>query len=142
MALPKTAAEESVAQRTKHDAKHGTVVGLCIDCAVDWRPLREAFVPDVDCENTMRRADVLTKAIKDYETAFADKDEIAMRSALDVVLAKRTSCCRSCQDRVSRRSPKILTCKAEWERMKREACAKHGGCPKPGCTERGMASWI
>ena len=132
----------TVAQRTKYDAKQGTLVGLCGDCAVDWRPLREAFVPDVNSEKTMRRADLLIKYIEDHETAYADDDEIAMRSALAVVVAKRTSFCRPCEVQRSKLSPKVLACKEEWDRMKREACAKHGGCPKPECTERGMASWV
>ena len=78
----------------------------------------------------MRRADLLVKSIEDYETAFADDDQIAMKSAFDVVLAKRTTHCRSCQVQVNTLSPKELACKDEWERMKREACAKYGGCPK------------
>ena len=132
----------SVAQRTAFSKKRGTLVGLCGHCGVDWRPLREAFLPDVDSEITMRRADLLVKAIEDYETAFADDNKSAMREALDVVLAKRTTHCRPCGDAMKKLSPKQLACKDEWEKMKREACAKHGGCPKPGCSEKGMASWI
>jgi len=132
----------SVVQRTAFSQKRGTLVGLCGNCCVNWRPLREAFVPNPDHENTMRRADLLLNAIEDYETAFADDNQIAMRNALDVVLAKRLTLCRLCQDSASKLSHKELACKEEWERMKREACATHDGCPKPGCTERGMASWV
>jgi len=132
----------SVTQRTAFSRTRGTLVGLCCHCGVNWRPLREAFVPDPDSEMTMRRADLLVKAIKNYELAFDNDDKSAMRKALDVVLAKRASHCRSCQDAMSKLTPKQLACKEEWERMKREACAKHDGCPKPGCSEKGMASWI
>ena len=140
--LKKQLQKMSVAQRTKFAPEQGTLVGLCANCVLNWRSLRDAFMPDVEAENTMRRAHLLTKAIEDYETAYADDDEIAMQSALDVVLAKRTTLCRSCQVHSRKLSPKQLACKDEWERMKREACVKHGGCPKPGCTERGMASWV
>ena len=132
----------TVAQRTKYAPEHGTLVGLCCDCCVNWRPLREAFVPDVEAEKQMRRADLLVKSIEDYETAYADDDQDKMQSAFDVVVAKRASKCRSCQNRTNKLTPKVLACKEEWEQMKREACAKHGGCPKPECTERGMASWV
>ena len=132
----------SVAQRTAFSKKRGTLVGLCGHCAVNWRPLREAFLPDPEHENTMRKADLLVKAIEDYEKAFANGDKSAMREALDVVLAKRTSLCRPCADEVKKLSPKQLACKDEWEKMRREACAKHGGCPKRGCSEKEMASWI
>jgi hypothetical protein len=64
-----------------------------------------------------------------------------MAEALDVVHKKRTSQCRTCGD-AHKPSPNTLACKAEWEKMKREACATHGGCPKPGCSEKGMASWV
>ena len=132
----------TVAQRTEFAPEHGTLVGLCTDCCLNWRPLREAFLPDVEAERTMRKAHLLVKSIDDYETAYADDDEIAMQTALDVVLEKRTSHCRSCQVQMNKRTLKELACKEEWERMKREACAKYGGCPKPGCTERGVVSWV
>ena len=86
----------SVAQRTAFSKKRGTLVGLCDNCTVNWRPLREAFLPDPDSEMTMRKADLLVKSIEDCETAFADDNTSAMREALDVVLAKRSSKCRPC----------------------------------------------
>jgi hypothetical protein len=133
----------TTAQRTKFSRKHGTLVGLCGSCGVDWRPVREDFVPDVDSEMTMRRASDLKRAVEDYENAYAADDAYGMEEALAVVLKKRTSYCRPCQDAVnSTLSPKVLACKNEWERMKREACATHGGCPKPGCAEGGMAAWV
>ena len=133
----------TTAQRTKFSRKHGTLVGLCGNCSVDWRPVREDFVPDVDSEQTMRRAAELKNAVEDYENAYADDDECGMKDALAAVLKKRTSKCRPCQDaRSGTLSPKELACKNEWEKMKREACATHGGCPKPGCAERGMAAWV
>lgn len=133
----------SVAERTKFSRKHGTLVGLCNHCGVDWRPLRGEFVPDADSEMTMRRAAQLKNAVEDYENAYADDDACGMEDALGVVLKKRTTRCRPCGDVVnSTLTPKKLACKLEWEKMKREACATHGGCPKPGCAERGAASWV
>jgi hypothetical protein len=132
----------TTAQRTKFSRKHGTLVGLCGSCGVDWRPLRGEFVPDADSEMTMRRAAELKNAVEDYENAYAADDECGMEEALAAVLKKRTSFCRPCQDASSMLSPRVLACKNEWEKMKREACATHGGCPKPGCAERGMAAWV
>ena len=130
------------AQRTKFSRKYGTLVGLCGSCGIDWRPLREDFVPNADSERTMRRASELKLAVEDYENAYAADDACGMEEALAVVLKKRTSYCRPCSDASNTLSPKALACKNEWEKMKREACATHGGCPKPGCAERGMASWV
>ena len=132
----------SVAERTRFDPERGTLVGLCGRCCLDWRPLRETFVPDADSENTIRRAVELEHAVEDYENAYADNDSYRMDEALAVVLKKRTSVCRSCGDAMIKMSPNVLACKLEWEKMKRDACAKHGGCPKPGCAEKGMASWV
>jgi len=131
----------SVAERTRFDPARDTLVGLCGQCALDWRPLCEAFSPDADSEKTMRRAAQLAGAVEDYELAYADDDARRMEEALAVVLKKRTSHCRSCQDAMAKPSPNQLACKAEWERMKREACGDHG-CPKPGCAEKGAASWV
>ena len=132
----------SVAQRTKYDAARKQLVGLCFNCGLDWRPIREAFVPRTDSENTERRAGMLFKALDDYGNALANDSDRLMAEALDVVHKKRTSQCRTCQDAANKPSRNQIACKLEWERMKREACATHGGCPKPGCTEKGMASWV
>jgi hypothetical protein len=131
----------SVAQRTKYDAAREQLVGLCCSCGLDWRPIREAFEPRTDSENTERRADMLFKALDDYGNAFADDNAVLMAEALDVVHKKRTTLCRTCQD-AHKPTPNVLACKLEWQKMKREACATHGGCPKPECTEKGMASWV
>ena len=132
----------SIAERTAFSRKRGTLVGLCGKCCLDWRPLRAAFMPDANAEKRMRSAFALEQAIEDYENAYADDDAHTMEEALATVLKKRLSLCRSCQDANTKLSPKELECKLEWERMKRDACAKHGGCPKPGCAEKGTASWI
>jgi hypothetical protein len=135
-------AKMSVAQRTQFDPVREQLVGLCGHCTLDWRPIREAFVPHTNSENTERRADLLFKALDDYDNALANDSDRLMAEALDVVHKKRTSQCRTCGDSHSKLSPNQLACKLEWEKMKREACATHGGCPKPGCTEKGMASWV
>ena len=132
----------SVAERTKYDAARKQLVGLCCHCTLDWRPIREAFVPRTDSERTKRRADMLSKALDDYDNAFANDSDRLMTEALDVVHKKRTSHCRTCGNAANKRSPNELACKLEWHRMKYEACATHGGCPKPECTEKGMASWV
>jgi hypothetical protein len=132
----------SVAERTRFDPARDTLVGLCASCPLDWRPLCEAFSPDADSERTMRRAAELDGAVVDYELAHADDDARRMDEALAVVLKKRTSRCRPCTDAMNTLSPNRLACKLEWETMKRDACAKHGGCPKPGCSEKGPASWV
>jgi len=132
----------NVAERTRFDRARATLFGLCGSCCVDWRPVRVWFVPDADSEMTMRRASELKRTVEDYENAYADDDAYGMEDALAVVLKKRTSHCRPCQDVKNTLTPNQLACKLEWERMKRAACAKYGGCPKPGCAERGTASWV
>jgi len=131
----------SVAERTRFDPARGTLVGLCVDCCLDWRPVCEAFSPNADSELTMRRAAQLDGAVVDYELAHADDDARRMDEALARVLKKRTSLCRSCADAKDQMSPNVLACKREWERMKRDACGDHG-CPKLECAEKGAASWI
>jgi hypothetical protein len=61
----------------------------------------------------------------------------AARAARADVVATRNAYCQSCQEVHSKLSPKEQACKAEWERMRKEA----GGCAKPECCERGPDTW-
>jgi hypothetical protein len=89
----------------------------------------------------MRAESILQTAIGDFEFAFGHNDDEEMARILDIVVSHRTSHCRACCDKMHL-SPAVQACKDEWERMKREACEVHGGCPTPGCVEKGPSAWV
>ena len=101
----------SVAQRTAFSKKRGTLVGLCGHCGVNWRPLREAFLPDPRFRNNDAARRLARQGHRGLRAAFADDNQSAMREALDVVLAKRTTLCRPCADVMNKLSPAQLACK-------------------------------
>lgn len=130
-------------ERTRRNNVTGIVEGLCNDCTCAWRSIRSAFLPDATKERCVRAHAELVQALDAYEDAVTNgKSTQAQVDALyATIVSKRMSQCRECISQV-KLSPAQLECKAEWERMKREACEKHNGCSNPECSERGMASWV
>ena len=130
----------TVAERTR--AHGGELQGLCNICTQDWRPLF-AFIPSADSLNTIRRAAQLEEAIVAFHDGMTTmEDEDATNEAYDLAVKLRTSACRDCQHKPGTLNGTARACKEEFERMKRQACHEFGGCPIPGCPEKGIASWI
>ena len=111
------------------------VWGLCRHCTLDWRPILESFMPDTNSSNSARRASELQEALSKITTDKTRQDEL-----MTTIIKKRTSTCKECISK-KKPSPAVLACKQFWEQLKYEACDDHGGCPTPGCTEKGLASW-
>jgi hypothetical protein len=114
----------------------GTLVGGCENCKVSYRRPIEHFAPPDNLTNHRRRA-AFDAAVKAYGEAYARRDLEAARAARADVVATRNGKCQSCHEVHSKLSPKEQACKAEWERMRKEA----GGCANPDCRERGPDAW-
>jgi hypothetical protein len=84
-----------------------------------------------------RRRAAFDAAVKAYGEAYARRDLEAARKARADVVATRNAFCQSCQEVAGKLSPKVEACKAEWERMRKEA----GGCANTDCRERGPNAW-
>jgi hypothetical protein len=119
--------------RSKRD---GSLLGGCSVCKVSYRRPIEHFAPPDNLNNHRRRAK-FDAAVAAYGTAYARRDLEAARAARADVVATRNAYCQSCQEVNAELSPKQQACKAEWERMRKEA----GGCANPGCCERGPDAW-
>ena len=114
----------------------GNVWGLCRTCTLDWRLISESFMPNSSI--TARRASELKEAvIKIKETT----DKTRQDELMTTIIKKRTSLCNECISKRKPLSPAKLACKQFWEQLKYKACDDQGGCPTPGCTEKGRASW-
>ena len=120
---------------------NGIVEGLCGHCPQLWRPVGEAFVPSSGAEICVRAADVLQNTIAACTKAYNNGDLEDMNKQMQIIIARRASWCVDCTGK-KKPTRKQLECSAEWERLRREVCALHGGCPMPGCAEKGMSSWV
>jgi hypothetical protein len=105
-------------------------------CKASYRRPIEHFAPPDNLSNHRKRA-AFDAAVAAYGEAYARRDLEAARAARADVVATRNACCQSCQEVASKPPPKRQACKAEWERMRREA----GGCANPDCCERGPNAW-
>ena len=116
----------------------GRVWACCGNCTLDWRLIEESFMPDTNSSKSARRASELKEALsKIKETT----DRTRQDELMTTIIKKRTSECKECMSR-KKLSPAELACKQFWEQLKYKACRDQGGCPTPGCAEKGMASWI
>jgi hypothetical protein len=116
--------------------RDGTLRGGCMHtCKNLWVGI-ERFAPADGSHNTAAKRDKFFEALGAYQQAFKDgnKDDAVKWRA--VVEDLRTNECDTCAEN-KHLSPAQQACKDEWERMKREACARHGGCQNQDCPERG-----
>ena len=116
----------------------GNVWGRCSNCTLDWRPIGESFMPDTNSSNSARRASELQEALKKIKET---TDKTRQDELMTTIIKKRTSLCNECISKRKPLSPAKLACKQFWEQLKYKACDDQGGCPTPGCTEKGRASW-
>ena len=86
---------------------------------------------------------MLTEALLGIEEPLEKETEADLKRFVDVATRLRLTCCVDCLAQInSTLSPAQQACKDLWLRAKRDACERLGGCPNPGCSERGMASWV
>tara|TARA_B100000405_G_scaffold79264_1_gene54887 strand:+ start:5122 stop:6390 length:1269 start_codon:yes stop_codon:yes gene_type:complete len=120
--------------------RDGTLKGGCYrNCKNQWVGI-EWFAPVDGSHITAGRRTKFLEAYAAYKQAFKDGNKADAEKWRAVVEALRTGNCDTCMA-VKKLSPKQQACKDECERMRREACARHGGCQYQHCTERGEDAW-
>lgn len=118
----------------------GTLKGGCHDmCRQQWVGI-ERFAPADSSWQTAGKRTKFLEAYAAYQQAFEDGNKADAEKWRADVEALRTNWCDACSA-VKKLPPKQQACKDEWERMRREACARNGGCQNPHCTERGEDAW-
>ena len=118
----------------------GTLKGGCHNaCKNQWVGI-ERFAPADGSHMTAGKRTKFLEAYAAYQQAFKDGNKADVEKWRAVVEALRTDKCDKCIS-MMKPSPAMQACKDEWERMKREACARHGGCQYQHCTERGEDAW-
>jgi len=120
--------------------RDGTLRGGCYyTCKNQWVGI-ERFAPASDSWKTAAKRDKFFEAYGAYQQAYKDGDKADAVKWRAVVEDLRTKECDTCIERF-RPSPAVQACKDEWERMRREACARNGGCQNQDCAERGDDAW-
>ena len=120
--------------------RDGTLRGGCRNtCKNTWVGI-EWFAPADDSWQTAAKRDKFFEAYGAYQQAYKDGDKADAEKWRAVVEDLRTKFCDTCMERLHP-SPAIQACKDEWERMRREACARNGGCQNQHCPERGDDAW-
>ena len=117
----------------------GTLQGGCFNCTKTFLPM-ERFAP-MECNNNGRKRPNFYKAVDDYDAAYAARDLDKAREARGRVEALRSGLCPPCVEANNKLSPAHQACKDETVRMRKEACARQGGCRYPNCVERGPQAW-
>jgi hypothetical protein len=114
----------------------GTLKGGCYhECTNQWVGI-ERFAPVDGSHRTAGKRTKFLEAYAAYKQAYKDGNKADAERWRAVVEALRTDNCDKCSSRF-KPSPAQQACKDDWERMRREACARHGGCQYQHCTERG-----
>ena len=98
------------------------------------------FAPP-DNLNNSRRLPAFFEALKSFSIAYGRGNLEEARKCRTKVEELRNAKCPSCQHPPGYRSPAEQACKDEYDRMRKVACAKNGGCANPDCVERGDQAW-
>ena len=114
----------------------GTLKGGCMHTCKNKSVGMERFAPADGSHTTAGKRTKFLEAYAAYQQAFEDGNKADAEKWRADVEALRTDRCDACTARL-KLSPAQQACKDEWERMRREACARHGGCQYQHCTERG-----
>lgn len=118
----------------------GALLAGCVGCTKNSCAPMDRFAPP-ECRNNARKRPQFYLAMEAYEAAYKAKNLDAARAARADVELYRVAYCPPCQEVANKLSPAQQACKDEWERMRKEACAKFGGCQNPDCVERGEEAW-
>jgi hypothetical protein len=119
----------------------GTLKAGCHHC--DKRSYADIsrFAPTADSTNSNGFRQEFDAAYAAYKVAHAAGDKEEAVKQRKIVEENRTERCDSCRESADSLSPDVQACKDEWDRMRKDACVRNGGCQNQDCPERGMASW-
>ena len=121
--------------------RDGTLRGGCYDmCKKNQWVSIERFAPADGSSKTAGKRKKFFEAYAAYQQAFKDGNKVDAEKWRAVLEKLRTDRCDTCIS-VRKLSPKEQACKDEWDGMRREACARHGGCQYQHCPERGDGAW-
>jgi hypothetical protein len=115
--------------------RNGMLLGKCSHCTREKKSI-EAFAPLENLTNCRRRP-AFFAAYDEYKAAYEARDLEAARAARAEVVELRSVLCLPCHEVAKKLSPKQEACKAEWERM----CKEAGVCADPECGENGPDAW-
>jgi hypothetical protein len=118
----------------------GTLKAGCHNCSLAYTDISR-FAPTADSANSNGFRQEFDAAYAAYKVAHAAGDKEEAVEQREIVEEKRTERCDSCREKMVL-SLAEQACKDEWDRMRKEACARNNGCQNQECPERGMASWI
>jgi hypothetical protein len=124
-----------------YSCRDGTLKGGCYGmCKHQWVDI-EWFAPADGSYRTAGKRSKFFAAIAAYEKAYGDRNKAEAEKQRAIVEQLRNAFCETCEASAGRLSPAKQACKDEWERLKREACARNGGCQNQECPERGEGAW-
>jgi hypothetical protein len=115
---------------------------LCGDCGHCTRPSKDIteFAPDA-CNKNFRKRPAFFEALEAYKTAYEARDLAGAREARVEIDALRPTKCPSCRKTHNKLTGPRKACHDCWVELRREACARHGGCMNPDCREKGPNAW-
>ena len=117
----------------------GGLFGDCGNCASKYKEIAE-FAPAACLQNVRKRPAFLA-AVEAYNAAYEARDLEGAREARDTINALRPTNCKPCRKTQKKLTGQVKACYECWIELRQEACARHGGCMKEGCCERGPNAW-
>ena len=124
-----------------YSCRDGALKGGCYStCKHQWVDIAR-FAPVDGSANTAGSRIKFFAAIAAYEQAYKDGNKAEAETQRAVVEQLRNAKCETCEASAGKVSPAQQACKDEWERLKRDACARNGGCQNQECPERGEGAW-
>jgi hypothetical protein len=117
----------------------GGLFGDCGACSKRYKDITE-FAPDA-CNHNGRKRPAFFEALEAYKTAYEAGDLEGAREARDQLDALRPRNCPSCRKTANKLTGPMKACHDCWVELRKEACARHGGCMNPDCREKGTNAW-
>jgi hypothetical protein len=119
--------------------RDGELCGGCGNCTRPSKDITE-FAPDA-CNKNFRKRPAFFEALEAYKAAYAARDLAGAREARVEIDALRPANCPSCRKTANKLTGQEKACRDCWIELRREACARHGGCMNPDCCEKGTDAW-
>jgi hypothetical protein len=119
--------------------RDGELCGGCGNCTRPSKDITE-FAPDA-CNKNFRKRPAFFAALEAYKAAYAARDLDGAREARVEIDALRPANCPSCRKTANKLTGQEKACQDCWIELRREACARHGGCMNPDCCEKGPNAW-
>lgn len=121
--------------------RDGTLKAGCSGaCKHQWVGI-ERFAPATDSSHTAGHRKRFFEAYGAYKQAYEDRNLPAATRWRAELERLRNAKCDTCSEAANILSPAEQACKDEWERMRKAACARNGGCAHQDCPERGDRAW-